>query len=365
MTPAQSNPDSNPRPQPFRWTRTDATQARHDFHHSEQPPQLSKATSLPLHRQVQTAQKEVTRAQTHTQVQRQRQQDYQGGPRPPGRPPDFVSDIRVAEDVQRQATADLAPRQQRQQQAREAVRGVADDYHPFDAQNGQPVSAAEVSQRLEQRMQAMEQIIDAAQLGESSRQALAKARRWLVPLAASLSWFWDMVDELISGLGLTAAQRRALREQLLAGLYWQRQASRGRDAERRQQRRALADRLLGAAWSAAGALGQLAQAKQQELARVAAEAVALFVRSSSCVEGRNGRLSLSHHGQGPLREGRLRSLTAVHNFVVEDRDGMTAAERFFGSKPEPVFEWLMERMPELPRPAQKRPSASQETTTAA
>jgi hypothetical protein len=340
----------------------DGLKAQHtpDLFHVQR--ELSKATSLPLHRQVETAQKEVERAEIHTQVQRQRQQDYQCGPRPPGRPPDFASDIHLAENVQRQATADLTQRQQRQRQAREAVRGVADDYHPFDAQNGQPLSATAVSQRLEQRMDAVEQIINAAPLGESSRQALAKTRRWLVPLVASLSWFWEMVDELIAGLGLTAAQRRAFREQLLAGLYWQRQASRGRDAEQRQQRCALADRLLGAA---AGALGQLAQAKQQEVARVAAEAVALFVRSSSCVEGRNGRLSLYHHGQGPLREGRLRSLTAVHNFVVEGRDGSTAAERFFGSKPEPVFEWLLERMPELPRPAQKRPSGSQKATAAA
>jgi hypothetical protein len=85
-------------------------------------------------------------------------------------------------------------------------------------------------------------------------------------------------------------------------------------------------------------LGRLAQDKRSEVARVAAEAVALFVRSSSCVEGRNGRLSLYHHGQGPLSEGRLRSLTAVHNYVVERTDGTTAAERFFGCKPEPVFE---------------------------
>jgi hypothetical protein len=127
----------------------------------------------------------------------------------------------------------------------------------------------------------------------------------------------------------------------------------------------LAKRLLAAAWSAAGALGQLAEAQRQEVARVAAAAVALFVRASSCVEGRNGRLALHHHGQGPLREGRLRALTAVHNFVVERADGTTAAERFFGSKPRPLFEWLPERMPELPRPAQRRPSATKKATPAA
>jgi hypothetical protein len=50
-------------------------------------------------------------------------------------------------------------------------------------------------------------------------------------------------------------------------------------------------------------------------------------------------------------------LTAVPNDVVERADGTTAAERFFGVKPHPYFEYLLERMPALPRPARKRPSA--------
>lgn len=343
----------------------DGLDAQHtpDLFHGQR--ELSQATALPLHRQVEAARKEVDRARAHTQAQRQRHQDYQQGPRPPGRPPDFAGDRRLAEAAERWAVADLARRQQWQEQARQAVRGVADDYHPFDAASGRPVPAAAVGRRLEERLEVIEGVVQGADLGESSRQALAKARRWLVPLVASLAWFWETVDELVSGLGLTAAARRAFREQLLAGLYWQREASRGRDAAQRQQRRALAERLLAAAWSAAGALGQLAESKRHEVARVAAAAVALFVRSSSCVEGRNGRLSLYHHGQGPLREGRLRALTAVHNYVAERADGTTAAERFFGAKPRPVFEWLLERLPELPRPAQKRPSVRNKAIPAA
>jgi Family of unknown function (DUF6399) len=343
----------------------DGLEAQHtpDLFHGQR--ELSRATSLPLQRQTEAAQKELERARGHTQGQRQRQQDYQAGPRPPGRPPDFAGAVHMAEIVERQAATALQQCQDRQEQARAAVRGVADDYHPFDADSGRPVTAAAVEQRLGQRVQAVEDISAAARLGESSHEALAKARRWLVPLLASLNWFWEMVDALVSGLGLTAEARRAFREQLLAGLYWQREASRGRDAEQCQQRRALAGRLLRAAWSAQGALGRLAEAQRGEVARVAAEAVALFVRSSSCVEGRNGRLSLYHHGHGPLSAGRLRALTAVHNFVVERADGSTAAERFFGTKPRPVFEWLLERLGELPRPARRRSAASQTATAGA
>jgi hypothetical protein len=50
--------------------------------------------------------------------------------------------------------------------------------------------------------------------------------------------------------------------------------------------------------------------------------------------------------------------------VVERSDGTTAAPEFFGSKPRLVFEWLLERMPELPRSARRAP-ATEEAATAA
>ena len=343
----------------------DGLEAQHtpDLFHGQR--ELSRATNLPLARQVEVADKEVNRAAAHTREQRQRQQDYQHGPRPPGRPPDFAVAVGLAEGVERQAVADLEQRQQWQEQAREAVRGVAEDYHPFDAASGRPLPAAVTRQRLEKRIEAVEDVIGAAKLGESSREAVAKARRWLVPLVASLGWFWDMVDELVSGLGLTEAAQRAFREQLLAGLYWQREASRGRDAENGSSVGRWRNAAGGGVVGRPGRWHSWRREQRAEVARVASAAVALFVRSSSCVEGRNGRLSLYHHGQGPLREERLHALTAVHNFVVERADGTTAAERFFGSKPQPLFEWLLERMPELPQPAKKRSSAPGKVTTAA
>lgn len=343
----------------------DGLEAQHtpDLFHGQQD--LSRATALPLQRQVDAAQKVLEDVQAHAAALRQQQQEYEHGPRPPGRPPDFAATTQMAEACERGATLSLEKCRQRQEEARQAVRGLADDDHPFDAASGRPVTAAAVEKRLEQRLQVVEEIVAAAGLGESSRAAVAKARRWLVPLMASMAWFWEMVNELVSGLNLTPAARRAFREQLLPGLYWEREASRGRDGEQKQQRCALSERLLAAAWSPAGVLGQLPQAKRAEIARVASEAVALFVRSSSCVEGRNGRLSLYHHGQGPLSDVRLRALTAVHNYVVERGDGTTAAERFFGAKPRPVFECLLERMPELPRPARKHPSVPEAATAGA
>src|SRR5215470_14831344 len=314
----------------------DGLRAQHtpDLFHVQRA--LSQATSLPLHRQVEAAQKEVDRARGHTQAQRQRQQDYQRGPRPPGRPPDFAGALRLAEAVERQAVANGERGRRRQEQARQAVRGLADDYHPFDAARGRPAPG------------------EAA--GGGGRGGAGGRPGGVEPggpgQGAALAGAAGGQPGLVLGDGGRVGGGPGTDGGATAGVPGA----------------AAGGAVLAAgsvAWSAAGALGQLAEAQRQEVARVATAAVALFVRASSCVEGRNGRLALHHHGQGPLREGRLRALTAVHNFVVERGDGTTAAERFFGSRPRPLFEWLLERMPELPRPAQRRPSVKNKATPAA
>jgi len=75
------------------------------------------------------------------------------------------------------------------------------------------------------------------------------------------------------------------------------------------------------------------------------------------VEGRNGLLALYHHGQHGLSPQRLGALTVLHNYWVRRADGSTAAQRFFGQPPRDLFAWLLERFPDPPRPAKRRPKA--------
>jgi hypothetical protein len=61
----------------------------------------------------------------------------------------------------------------------------------------------------------------------------------------------------------------------------------------------------------------------------------VFQRSSAHVEGRNGYLALRNHALCGLDNSRKRPcLTVVHNFLLKRPDGATAAERFFGQKPQ-------------------------------
>jgi hypothetical protein len=72
------------------------------------------------------------------------------------------------------------------------------------------------------------------------------------------------------------------------------------------------------------------------------------------VEGRNGQLSLYHHGRHRLGEHKLAALTAVHNFYIRRPDATTAAERFFGRAHALLFEQLINRVPLPPQPRRRR-----------
>jgi Family of unknown function (DUF6399) len=90
---------------------------------------------------------------------------------------------------------------------------------------------------------------------------------------------------------------------------------------------------------------------QEALMRLGKEIAELFQRSSSCVEGRNGVLSLLMHRFHKLGGKTLRVLSTVHNFGVQRKDGTTAAERFFESKHADLFEYLVTnvRIPAKPK----------------
>jgi hypothetical protein len=77
---------------------------------------------------------------------------------------------------------------------------------------------------------------------------------------------------------------------------------------------------------------------KQELMKKGRKMAKTFQRSSSCVEGWNGILSLNYHRFHRLNARTLQVLTIVHNFDVRRSDGTTPAERFFEAKHENLFD---------------------------
>jgi hypothetical protein len=90
---------------------------------------------------------------------------------------------------------------------------------------------------------------------------------------------------------------------------------------------------------------------QHHLHDEAKRLAAVFQRSSSNVEGRNGYLSLRSHQLRGLDLPRKRAcFTAIHNFLLTRPDGTTAAERFFGQKPRSMFAAILDSVELAPAP---------------
>lgn len=89
--------------------------------------ELCKATAAVLAAQVRRARQAVADAQARIDEWRARQEEAARQPRRPGRPLDYAMRLEVAEHGRACATARLAAAEQRQEQMREAIRGLGAD----------------------------------------------------------------------------------------------------------------------------------------------------------------------------------------------------------------------------------------------
>jgi len=115
--------------------------------------------------------------------------------------------------------------------------------------------------------------------------------------------------------------------------------------------RDLAEQLRTPLFAPGGALSTLSPYAQDSLHDEARRLAAVFQRSSSNVEGRNGYLSLRSHQLRGLDLPRKRQcFTAIHNFFLTRPDGTTAAERFFGQKPRSMLAAILDAVELAPAP---------------
>jgi hypothetical protein len=318
--------------------------------------EVVKATSLPLARQVKQAEAAVAQARGQWQAAREAQAAFERQPQPArGRPPAFEARTQATLVALGQAERDQQQALQQQTDARECVRELSALYHPYDLQTGRAQPVERVAQRIGDAWARVHQLAETADLPSRARERIEKAKRVTTQLLATIAFFFATLHAKVEALNLPPALETALCEQLIPAIYLDRVADRCTHAEQRRALRALSAQLLEPLRQPEQAFQALATDERQRLEQVAAECADLFQRSSSCVEGRNGQLSLHHHGHHRLSDRKRAALTAVHNFFIRRPDGTTAAERFFGRPPAPLFAQLLERLPLPPSPARRRP----------
>jgi hypothetical protein len=313
---------------------------------------LLKPLLLPLARPIQQAEKDLEKAERRSD----KLDTPLGEPQSPEEMLALIEAVRIEAAIREQ----LEEAKERKESAVQQIRGIGDDYHPFDRETGKPVMAEEVGKRLAAHLDQLEEVVQEAALGARAQEAVSKARTWVGSLMGCVAWFWCLTNDRVEELDLSEEQECVVKEKLLPGHYWAMAAGRARTAEERARLKEMAEELKKEAWQKDGALASLSEEEKRQVNEVAQERAGLFQRSSSCVEGRNGRLSLQHHGHSRVSERRLKAQTVIHNYLIKRADGTTAAERFFGQKHKDVFSWLLHRMPDLPRPAEKRPKPAGE-----
>ena len=238
-----------------------------------------------------------------------------------------------------------------------AVRALSDRYHPVDLATGAALSPRMVAERLRAGFATIRTCLCTAGVAAQTRvgEALNKAERVLPSLVGWVQTWQRMTEARVATLGLTSAETQWVEATLLPAIYLHQIAPRGADAARRTQLREVRDRLVNQIVSEGSPWRQWSDATRARVQAAVTGCADLFVRASSCVEGRNGQLSLYHHRTHHLPPALLKALTVVHNYVITRPDGTTAAERFTGQTHANLFEHLVATLPLPARPRIRKP----------
>jgi len=234
--------------------------------------------------------------------------------------------------------------------AQEARRKITDDYHPFNLDTGEKQAPETVKKKLEDSYATLETIAKEAGCTDKQKKKLEKSKGSLRSMIAVLAFFFSFLVLMVKSMGLDESQGQ-LFEQLISIQYFKLCLRRAKKKEQKERIKTILKK-LEAMISNNPLWREISEGVQTEWWRRALECAQVFQRSSSCVEGRNGQLSLKFHAFRRINSNSLKILTILHNFFIKRADGTTAAERFFEQKPKDLFTWLLDKV-ELPRPRKK------------
>lgn len=229
----------------------------------------------------------------------------------------------------------LEKRRERRNQVQTAKRELGKIHHPIDLTNGKVQTAEAMKSRFEGQLKVIEQAVKEAELSKSCEKRIGKARRAFDAIVEYVFSFFIMYAAFVSNLRLEKDQEYFFNEVIFPLSYfkmiWRRLKKKERE-ELKPLKEGLENRLKEAQYS---------ETLKNYWLKAGQECAEMFQRSSSCVEGRNGLLSLYHHRFHRLNVRSLKALTIVHNFHTKRPDNTTAAERFFGCEHESLFESLV------------------------
>ena len=317
--------------------------------------ELFKGTSLAMAREVKGARRAVEEAKDAAKRLEESKERYIES----GRSSPYCSVDRMQRNIDdaqgnvQLAEAVLAEAEKDQHDMAEAIRGISDCHHPFDLETGDTRSAETVAAAIDEKFATIDGLADKVGLSDKGRQSINKARRVVPVMVATIAFFHETVENWIEQLGLSESLQRFVLEVWIPARYVELVAQRASGGQKRHRYKRWAEKLMPLPQEIGHRLASLCDSDRIMLVAAVEQCAQLFQRSSSAVEGRNGHLSLFHHGHHHLPARKLEARTVIHNFMKVRPDDTTAAERLFEQEPPDLFHFLLENMSELRRPARK------------
>lgn len=249
------------------------------------------------------------------------------------------------------AEKQLGLAQVRSQKYREARKGISNALHPYNINDGQPQSSETVTELIAQCFESIKSL--AAPYGQKALDKISKAEKLSPVLAQMITHYHEKTEAIIVEYACDE-ERDLLKSIIIPGLYLEKNASKIGAAEERKAAAAIAQSLLEPMLKKTGTFASFDQPRVEHLLKIGKRAVDVFQRSSSPVEGRNSHLNLLQYSRHKLCPRALGALTVVHNFFIKRPDGTTAAKRFFGKEPPCLFKFLLENMPKIGWPRNRK-----------
>jgi hypothetical protein len=256
--------------------------------------------------------------------------------------------LREVEQVRDKLKLEFDQRATRENEVKEARKETSIILHPIDLKTGLLQSEEDIKDRFDQQFRMIRERAKAAKLSVASLERIEKSKRAFDGIVRYLKYYFTFFAVFLGEMGLNPEQKKFFCEVTFPLAYLQRiwpRLSKVEREERYSMLKTLKDRSRDGPWPEN--LKQVWQQKARELAE-------LFQRSSSCVEGRNGVLSLNYQRFHRLNERSLKVLTIIHNFDIRRSDGTTAAERLFEAKHENLFESMVANIRIPGRPQKQR-----------
>ncbi len=302
--------------------------------------EISKATSAPLASQERASEKALNEAEEKVKKINEKPRRLEKNERKKQ-----VLEMEEAVKSRDKLKPEFEQKKRRREGVKEAVREMGKIHHPIDLKSGALQTADGMEERFNEQFRIIHEHAENANLSEPSINRIEKAQRAFDAIICYMKWFFTVYAAFICGLNLCFEQEIFFNEVVFPLSYlkmiWRRLPRKAKE-ENLKLFQNLEARMRDAPWP---------EELKKEWMKKGLEIAETFQRSSSCVEGRNGVLSLNYHRFHRLNVRSLKVLTIMHNFDLRRSDGTTAAERFFEAQHENLFESLVKdvRIPGRPQ----------------